>query len=107
MYSKVSICKTCTRRVLDEQMTYKGHQSCIYCLVDYITEELEKQGKKKDDLMFALELLDHNYKEIVAIYEAAIHDNDRKSKEIHELRDEITTLKNNKNFMIDINKLIG
>jgi hypothetical protein len=92
------------RRVLDDQLhmnlTEPAGQDdpCIYCLLSHLTQELEHASRKKQDNMFALELLDFSYTEIVAAYEAAIYEVEKNAKEIHQLRDELESLRGGQNF---------
>jgi hypothetical protein len=87
MYSLVSVCKVCTRRVLDEQLKLGPDlDKCIYCLVGQLTEELTKLQQHRDDLMFSFELLEHSYNQVHEVYEAAILDNQQKYSELEILK---------------------
>ena len=89
LYSRTSVCKTCFRRVLDEQLSMSLHEvynKCIYCIVDFLSKELTTLTRQRDDLRFSVTLLDHNYSEIHEAYVAAINDNAAKLNEIAALR---------------------
>ena len=92
MYSKVAICKTCQTRVLDEQMdmTAYGHPNkCIYCLITNLSKDILTITRKRDDLFFSFQILEHSYSEVHAAYEAAIQDNKDKQEEIANLQVEL------------------
>ena len=89
MYSKTSVCKTCFRRVLDEQLSmslHEIHNKCIYCVIDLLNKQIIDLTRERDDLKFSVTLLDHNYAELHEAYEAAINDNTAKLNEIAALR---------------------
>jgi hypothetical protein len=62
MYSKVSICKTCFRKVLDEQLKIEPEGLCIYCLITLLRYKVQ-------DLDFANQLLTHHLDEIEKAYQ--------------------------------------
>lgn len=107
MYSKVSICKTCVKRVLDEQLEAGGLGRCIYCLVAALESRLVELSHKRQDLTFAMELLEHSRTEVLHLYETAIAENERLSQEIHKLREELEAAKGVAQYKVDINRLIG
>ena len=109
MYSKASICKVCSKRVLDEQldMSFGGlPDQCIYCLLELLLEELKQNKGKEKDLLAALEFSNHFHKELEILYEAAIRDNEAKSHEIHALREELSVLRSRLKFKTDLNDLL-
>ena len=91
MYSRVSICKTCHRRVLDEQanLVPDKESQCIYCVLAFLSEEITKITKEKEDLAFSFALLERRYDEVHVAYEAAIHDNQLKYQEIANIRQDL------------------
>lgn len=109
MYSLVSLCKQCQQRVLDGQlhygMVFSRPEDCIYCYMDYLKQEMQQVQQevelarlKRQDHEFALELLDFNYTEMVAAYEAAVFEVEKTNREIHELRNQLQTLQSFQNF---------
>jgi len=96
MYSKVSICKTCHRRILDEQanLVPDKENQCIYCILDFLRKEIVHLTREKEDLAFSLTLLDRRYHEVNTAYEAAIADNLLKHKEIADIRKDLLTYLN-------------
>jgi hypothetical protein len=84
MWSKVSVCKECSRRVLDEQLKL-DLDKCVYCLIDHLKSKIDTLDKKCQDFEFAMELLDRSRTEILQLYEAAIRDNEAKTRELSAL----------------------
>lgn len=62
MYSKVSICKTCYNRVLDEQLKMEPIDACIYCLVLHLKH-------KAQDQIFANRILEKNLADLSEAYQ--------------------------------------
>lgn len=100
MYSKVSVCKTCFQRVLDEQLLTERPGSCIYCLVTHLKAELLKESRRAQDLGFALEIQARTVNELVEAHDA-------NSVEIHRLRDELDATQRASRFKVDVNSLLG
>ena len=107
MFSKVAICKVCIRRVLDEQLYTHIPQSCIYCLKEHLEKEVDLLTKKRQDYLFALQIMDHNHLELNAAYEAAIADIDIKAAEINQLRNEVDAYKAHVSFKLSLDELMN
>lgn len=100
MFSKVSICKACFRRVLDEQLQTERPGSCVYCLIVHLKAELLSTERRAADLGFALEIQTRAYSELLEVHDA-------NSEEIHRLRDELDASKGASRFKVDVNNLLG
>lgn len=109
MYSRISVCKTCYKRVLDEQLVISSKHvefdSCIYCLIKFLDETIDVLYLKRQDQLFAFDLLERNRKELLHLYESAIFDNGLKEKELAELNKLLHSYTNG--YKVDVNKLIG
>lgn len=99
MYNNISKCRVCVRRVLKEQLDISVggiSHSCIYCLMQFCAKELTARRDKNVELLFAIQLLEQNYTDLLKAYEGALIDNDDKTFEISTLRIELLSLRNNK-----------
>jgi hypothetical protein len=107
MYSLVSICKKCQRRVLGVQLSTALPEGCIYCYVDHLVVELRKAERKSQDQMFALALLDTAYTEATEAYRSTICEIERLGKEIGMLREESEVLRARVHFANSKKDLLG
>lgn len=107
MYSLVQVCKTCARRVLEEQVYPNENPPCIYCKVKALQDNVAELTRKRDDLMFAMELMDASYTEVIVVYNAAITELQSAQKELERLNARITTLELSQQiYKVDVNRLI-
>ena len=74
MYSLVSICKKCNRRVLDAQLKISSSNNCIHCYIEELKLKFDQEyaihlitKQERQDLLFAFQLLDRNYQDLLVL----------------------------------------
>lgn len=75
-------------------------------MLDHCKLELDLLTKNRDDLLFAIQLAEHDRTGLVEVYNAAVLDNEIKTLEIQKLRNELQFVLEQTKYKIDPDLLL-